>query len=112
MAKKTNEDDEMAEIREHLNRQDKTLQEILHVLKGSIAMGTEGIIHKQKAADKAMQVIISDVAHLQRWKKMMQDTRWKFLVSPLEIFKTVSGILVLAATIVGIVVALKELFEK
>lgn len=134
MSKRLQDDDEMSEVREHLGRQDKTLSEILHVLKGSVAMGTDGLIQKFNAAERALDQMCSDVAHLQKFKKTLQESKvidevyelrrqlkqiehdkGRFFTggfTPLEIFKTVSAVLVFAGAIVGLMLALKDLLEK
>ncbi len=77
MAKRNNGDDEMESIVEHLDRQDKTLQEILVVIRGSVALGVDGVLTSLKEMRETQTQIISDVAHLQRWKKMVQENKGK-----------------------------------
>lgn len=127
MGKRLSQDYDMDAIMKHLDRQDKTLGEILIVLRGSVAIGVDGIIAKQKEAESAIDQLISSVAHLERFKKDLQDMNIKKEVYDLkqwrrdqeakkltfmEIFKTISAIMVTVATIVMGLLALKEIFEK
>lgn len=112
MAKRNPDDNEISLIREHLDRQDKTMNEILTVIRGSVAMGVDGIIAKQKEAEEAIEKLISDVAHLHRWKKIMQENKGKFTVSVADVLKTVFSIIGLSGTLIGLFLGLKELFDK
>jgi hypothetical protein len=107
-----NEEPEMDTVKEHLNRQDKTLNEILIVMKGSVALGVDGVVYKLKEMEKSQQQIISDIAHLQRWKKSVQESKGKFTVSWVDVAKTIFSIIGVSGTIVGLFLAIKQLFDQ
>lgn len=129
MGKRLANDEEMDSIIKHLDRQDKTLNEILIVIKGSVALGVDGIIAKQLEMTKSVDLILSDVAHLQRFKKDLQDSnikkeiwdlkQWKRdveqskgKINMWDVFKTVSAFIVAVSAFAAGLLALKQLFEK
>jgi len=113
MGKRLNsERDEMETIMEHLDRQDKTLSEILILLRGSISMGVDGIISKQKEAEVAINQLCQDVQHLQRWQKIVQDNRGKFTISWTDVAKTIFSIIGIVGTVIAIFLGIKQLFDK
>lgn len=109
---RTNDDMEIDEIRNRLTQQDKTLSDILIAIRGSLATDTNGLIQKVRELKESMDQLISDVAHLQRWKKMTQDSKGKVVISVGVFFTRVLAAIGGLGTIVAIVLALKELAEK
>lgn len=89
MGKRPIHDDDMQElqdIRARLTHQDQvlkdqseTLKQIFWTLKGSVSLGLDGLmptVEKLEQTitkmDESMRQIISDLAHLQKWKLRMQ----------------------------------------
>lgn len=103
---------EMNSIKQHLDLQDKTLTEILTVLRGSVAMGVDGIIAKQKEAEKSIDQLIRDVAHLQSWKKRVQENTGKLTIHWTDIAKTIFAIIGGIGTLIAGLLALKQILEK
>ncbi len=106
-----NEDIEMDTIKNHLDRQDKTLNEILIVLRGSVSLGVEGMLNNMRELERSNTQIVSDIAHLQRWKKMVQENQGKVTVSWREAAKTLFSVIGIAGTIVGMFLAIKQIFD-
>lgn len=104
--------DKMTSIINHLERQDKTLAEILIVIRGSVSLGVEGAIDKLKVMEKTQQQIISDVAHLQRWKKQVIEGKGKITFTWWDAGKIVFSIIGIAGTIVAMFLGLKQIFEN
>lgn len=102
----------MDTIMKHLDRQDKTMNEILITLRGSISMGVDGIVSKQKEAEQAIDQLVRDVAHLQSWKKRVQEDKGKVSVHWHDIIKTVFAFVGGLGTLAAGLLALKELLEK
>lgn len=103
---------EISAIRQHLERQDETMKEILLTLRGSIAMGVDGIIQKQREAEAAIDQLVRDVAHLQSWKKRMQEDRGTIRLRWIDAVKTAFAVVGGIGTFVGLLLALKQLFEQ
>lgn len=113
MAKKITQDDmDIDEIRGRLTTQDKTLNEILIVLRGSISTDTHGLMQRVKEIKGQLDQVISDIAHLQRWKKMMDDNKGKLTITFTTLFTRVLAVIGALGSLVGIVLAIKELSEK
>jgi hypothetical protein len=112
MARLPNPDDEMEKIVEHLDRQDKTLQEILIVLRGSVALGVKGIIERQSQFEERLVQVINDVAEAERWQDRMMEQRGKITFTIADAIKNAFTFIGAMGTIVAAMLALKELFEK
>jgi len=126
-----NNEEEMGDITHHLERQDKTLNEILIVLRGSVSLGVDGVVHKLGEMGKSQEQMISDVAHLLRFKKEMRDLKivdelyqlkqWrrdeeknkgKLTISWVDGAKVVFQIIGLAGTVIGIFLGIKQIFDN
>lgn len=104
--------DKMQAITTHLDRQDKTLAEILIVLRGSVALGVEGAVDRLKVMEKTQQQMIADIAHLQRWQKMVRENKGKVTVTWVDAAKVIFSMVGLAGTIVAMFLGLKQLFDN
>lgn len=103
----TNDEEEMKFITQHLEKQDETLREILLVIKGNVSYGVTGLIAQLKELKEAQALLISDMAHLQRFKKRLEDDRGKVIFS----WKTVFAIIGAIAAAAGALLAFKQLLE-
>lgn len=117
MAKRLNEQDdelekEMTSIKSHLDSQDKTLGEILTILRGSVSMGVDGVLSKLKEVEKVQKEMISDIEHLKRWKKITQDSRGQITITVSQLFTRILALLGAGGTLIGIILGIKNLFER
>lgn len=124
---------EIEQIKMHLNRQDQILKEqnetlkeqdhnlnllkggvneVLGLLKGSFATDSKGMISNVKEMRESMGQIVSDIAHLQRWKKMVQDSKGTLTIRFSVLFTRVLAIIGGLGTIVAIALGIKELIQK
>jgi hypothetical protein len=114
MAKRNSKDDDMelASIKDHLERQDETLKEILIVLRGSISMGVSGIIKDHDTLRQQLGKLTSDVAHYERWRQKQIADKGKITISLGQMFTRVMALIGGVGTLVGIMLALKQLFDN
>jgi hypothetical protein len=92
MAKKPSQDMEVQQIKDHLGRQDKTLQEILFILGGSSAMGVTGM--RQDVKDLKI-----DVDKLKKSDSM----RGKWLINLNSIPGAIITIIMIVGSVLGII---------
>lgn len=124
--RKNRDDMEIESLKSHLGKQDEILKEqnhkmdimegsmkeILGLLKGSFIMDSKGMISDVKEMRVSITQIVSDIAHLQRWKKMMQDSKGTLTIRLSVLFTRTLAIIGGLGTIVAIALGLKELMER
>lgn len=124
--RKNKEDMEIESLKAHLIEQDEILKEqnhkmdilegsmkeILGLLKGSFIMDSKGMIGDVKEMRTSIGQVISDIAHLQRWKKMMQDSKGTLTIRLSVLFTRALAIIGGIGTIVAIALGLKELMDR
>lgn len=124
--RKNKEDMEIESLKAHLIVQDEILKEqnhkmdilegsmkeILGLLKGSFIMDSKGMISDVKEMRGSITQIVSDIAHLQRWKKMMQDSKGTLTIRLSVLFTRALAIIGGLGTIVAIALGLRELMER
>lgn len=78
---------EVEEILKHLTQQDqrltnqdRMLDDISKVIKGSVSLNLQGVLPMVNEMKDSMHQIVSDVAHLQRWKKREQESKGTFTI--------------------------------
>lgn len=96
MAKKPTQDMEVQQIKDHLGRQDKTLQEILFILGGSSAMGVPGMRQDVKTLKE-------DVDKLKKSDSM----RGKWIIN----LNTIPGAIITIVMLVGGVLGIIKTFQ-
>jgi hypothetical protein len=112
MEKRKNRDDmEIEEIRNRLTQQDKLLNEILISVRGSIAMGIEGVRPMLDEMKQSMEQVISDIAHLQRWKKMTQQKEDNAISSRNLLYTRILAVIGGVGTVTAVVLGIKEMWE-
>lgn len=89
-----------------------SMKEILGLLKGSFIMDSKGMISDVKEMRGSITQIVSDIAHLQRWKKMMQDSKGTLTIRLSVLFTRALAIIGGLGTIVAIALGLRELMER
>jgi hypothetical protein len=109
--RKNHEHMEIEEIRNRLNQQDKLLNEILISVRGSIAMGIDGVRPMLEEMKDSMAQVISDVAHLQRWKKMQQDKSDNAISSRNLLYTRILAVIGGSGTLIAVVLGIKEMWE-
>lgn len=124
---------EIEQIKMHLNKQDQILKEqnetlkeqdhnldilkgavneVLNLLKGSFATDSKGLIQNTKEMRESVAQIVSDIAHLQRWKKMVQDSKGTLTIRFSVLFTRILAIIGGLGTVVAIALGVKELIQK
>lgn len=124
---------EIEKLKLHLNKQDEILEqqnetlkeqehnlkilkglvdEVLDLLKGSFAMDSKGMIANVREMREAMGQITSDIAHLQRFKKMLQDSKGTMTIKFSVLFTHILAVVGGLGTIVAIALGIKELIQK
>lgn len=118
MAKSEKADMEIVEIRKRLTDQDKVLdqqsdalKEIMQLLKGSVNLNMEGLIPMINKIQEGLQLVISDVEHLKRWKKMQQENRGKFTISFSVLLTRALAVIGGVGMIVSIALGVKQLID-
>ena len=115
MAKKTPHDDdemELTMIKEHLNQQDKTMGEILILLKGSVSMDVKGIMAEYKELRVQVNQITSDLAHYERWRQKQIQSKGEITFTVSNLFKNIFAVIGGLGALVGLVLAVKELVSR
>lgn len=118
MAKSGKQDMEIVEIRQRLTDQDKVmkeqsdaLKEIMYLLKGSVNLNMEGLVPMINKIEEGLRLVISDVEHLKRWKKMQQENKGKFTISLSVLLTRVLAIIGGIGTIVAIALGVMQLVD-
>lgn len=107
------EQDEILKEQNHkMDILDRSMKEILGLLKGSAIMDSKGLISNMKDLKDSVGTMVSDIAHLQRWKKMMQDSKGTLTIRLSVLFTRALAIIGGLGTIVAIALGLKELMER
>lgn len=107
------EQDEILKEQNHkMDILDRSMKEILGLLKGSAIMDSKGLIAGMKEMKDSMGVILTDLQHLQRWKKLMQDSKGTLTIRLSVLFTRALAIIGGLGTIVAIALGLKELMER
>jgi hypothetical protein len=112
MGKQLKNDDEMEKIVQHLDRQDKTLNEILIVLRGSVALGVDGIVEKQADFEERLVKLINEVAHYERWRQRIIAERGKITFSLSSAVKNAFAFIGALGALIGGLLALKQWLEQ
>lgn len=75
-------------------------------------MGVDGMIAKQKEFEIAIDQLCRDVAHLQSWKKRVQEERGTVRLRWIDAVKTAFAVVGGIGTLFAGLLALKEMFER
>ncbi len=109
---------EIAEIRQRLTNQDtmlekqeKLLDEISKLLKGSINLNMQGLIPMMNEMKTSVAQVVSDVAHLERWKKREQESKGTFTIRTSVFITRVLAYIGAAATVIGIVLGVLQIID-
>lgn len=103
----------MAEVEEILNRltqqdvrlsnQDRMLDDISKLLKGSVSLNLQGILPMVNEMKDSMGQVVSDVAHLQRWKKREQESKGTFTIRTSVMITRILAVIGAIGVLVGAV---------
>lgn len=115
-----NEDDmEISIIREQLDRlessdesQAQALKEILILLRGSVAMGVQGIIKQYDELRNQVNQLTSDLAHYERWRQKQISDKGKITITVSTMVQRILAFIGAGGTIVGIILGLRDIFSK
>jgi hypothetical protein len=86
-----------------LEDQDDMLKDISKVLKGSVALGLQGVVPMMNEMKASMTQICSDVAHLQRWKKREQESKGTFTIRTSVMITRILAVIGAAGVLIGAV---------
>lgn len=122
MAKRTNKSyATMAEVEEILNRltqqdgrlanQDRMLDDISKLLKGSVSLNLQGILPMVNEMKDSMGQVVSDVAHLQRWKKREQESKGTFTIRTSVMITRALAVIGAIGVLVGAVLGILQAVE-
>lgn len=110
---------EVKEILQHLNEQDqrltnqdRVLDEISKLIKGSVNMNLQGMIPMVNEMKGSVGQVVSDVAHLQRWKKREQESRGTFTIRTSVMITRILAIIGAAGVVVGAVLGVIQIIEQ
>jgi hypothetical protein len=88
---------------DRLEIQDDMLKDISKVLKGSVALGLQGVVPMMNEMKASMSQVVSDVAHLQRWKKREQESKGTFTIRTSVMITRILAIIGAVGVVVGAV---------
>lgn len=111
----------MQEVEQILNRltqqdqrlanQDRVLDDISKLIKGSVTLNLQGMIPMMNDLKDSMGQVVSDVAHLQRWKKREQEMKGTFTIrTSVMITRILAGIGALGV-LIGAVLGVIQILE-
>lgn len=102
---------EIEEIRKRLTDQDEMLKDISRLLKGSVNLNMQGLVPLINELDTKIQTIIQDIAHLQRWKKMIQSKSEAITSKRNLLFTQILAVIGGGGTLTAIILGVKEIVE-
>lgn len=95
-----------------LTQQDKVLDEISKLIKGSVSMNLQGMIPMVNEMKFSVGQVVSDVAHLQRWKKKELESRGTFTIRTSVMITRILAFVGAAGIIVGAVLGIIQIIEQ
>ena len=102
---------EIEEIRKRLTDQDEMLKDISRLLKGSVNLNMQGLVPLINELDTKIQTMITDIAHLQRWKKMIQSKTEAIAATRNLLFTRILAVVGGGGTLVAIILGVKEIVD-
>lgn len=94
-----------------LNQQDELLKQISSLIKGSVTIGLQGMLPMMSEMKISMGQIVSDVAHLQRWKKHTEDYKGTFTIRTSVIITRILAIIGGIGVLVGAALGATQLLD-
>jgi len=109
---------EVEEILKHLTQQDqrltnqdRMLDDISKVIKGSVSLNLQGVLPMVNEMKDSMHQIVSDVAHLQRWKKREQESKGTFTIRTSVMITRVLAVIGAIGVVVGAILGGLQAYE-
>lgn len=102
---------EVEEIMHKLNQQDRILEDISKLLKGSVSLNLQGIIPMINDMKQSMVQVVSDVADLQRWKKQEQESKGTFTIRTSVMITRILAVIGAVGIIVGAILGGLQAYE-
>lgn len=90
-------------------QQSETMKEVLILLRGSVAMGVNGILEDHKQIRQQLIEFSKGIASLEQWRKEITDSKGKITITLSALFTRVMATIGTIGTIVGIALGIKEL---
>lgn len=97
---------------QRFNGQDEMLKDIQRLLKGSVSLNLQGILPMVNEMKDSMSQVVSDVAHLQRWKKKEQESKGTFTIRTSVFITRLLAIIGAVGVIVGAMLGGLQIIEQ
>lgn len=94
------------------NGQDEMLKDIQRLLKGSVSLNLQGILPMVNEMKDSMSQVVTDVAHLQRWKKREQESKGTFTIRTSVFITRILAIIGAIGVIVGAALGGLQIIEQ
>lgn len=94
-----------------LEVQDEMLKDISKVLKGSVALGLQGVVPMMNEMKTSMGQVCSDIAHLQRWKKREQESKGTFTIRTSVMITRILAVIGAVGVVIGAILGSLQAYE-
>lgn len=91
------------------NVQSDTLKEVLILLRGSVAMGVNGILEEHKQIKKQLIEFAKALRDIEEWRQDVIDSKGKITITIGALFTRTMAVIGAIGTVVAIVLGIKEL---
>lgn len=99
----------LRDIEKQQKTQSDTMKEVLILLRGSVAMGVNGILEDHKEIRKQLIEFSKGLADLERWQQEITDSKGKITITVSQLFTRTMAVIGALGTMVAIILGIKEL---
>jgi hypothetical protein len=89
----------------------KSMDQILELLKGSSLLNSNGIIHDFKLFEDKMEIVLKQIEHWERWRQMQIAKKGTFTFKTADLLTKSLSIIGAVATIVAIVYTVIQIVD-